>query len=447
MQLRRLTRFSRIELEKEKERARAARSPRSTRSSTTSKLLRRSSPTSWPSREGARHPAPDRAAASRPASPRRPRCSLEVTDDPCFVFLSSAGLLARSQSDEPPGRGGGRTEHDVDRLRRARHRPRPGRRASPTAGRVVRLDVLDLPALPPTANAPHLQGGAPLEHVPRARGRRTRAGADHPDRPRPRPRARHPAGRRQAGQPRAAHPRRVGGDRGSPTATRSSGPSSSPPARRSSASSPATPSCCTSAPARCGRRAAAAAASPGSGSRAGARVGRSSAPSPSTTRPWSSPSPASSRRSRAPSPASVKVTPFAEYPAKGRATGGVRCHRFLKGEDTLVARLGRARPGEGRRRVGAPVDLPPADGRRDGSGTPASQPVVGVARRSVTGWCHDDVRTRARGRRGLVPALALPLSLRAAHHRVQRRLRRGDRGRPGGAAGRGQDERSTRPAA
>ena len=35
-------------------------------------------------------------------------------------------------------------------------------------------------------------------------------------------------------------------------------------------------------------------------------------------------------------PGSVKVTPFAEYPAKGRATGGVRCHRFLKGEDTLV---------------------------------------------------------------------------------------------------------------
>src|SRR5690606_2472031 len=33
----------------------------------------------------------------------------------------------------------------------------------------------------------------------------------------------------------------------------------------------------------------------------------------------------------------VKVTPFSEYPGKGRATGGVRSHRFLKGEDTLVA--------------------------------------------------------------------------------------------------------------
>ncbi len=35
-------------------------------------------------------------------------------------------------------------------------------------------------------------------------------------------------------------------------------------------------------------------------------------------------------------PGAVKVTPFSEYPGKGRATGGVRCHRFLKGEDTLV---------------------------------------------------------------------------------------------------------------
>ncbi|HJY74664.1 MAG TPA: DNA gyrase subunit A, partial [Streptosporangiaceae bacterium] len=33
---------------------------------------------------------------------------------------------------------------------------------------------------------------------------------------------------------------------------------------------------------------------------------------------------------------SVKLTPLHEYPGKGRATGGVRCQRFLKGEDVLV---------------------------------------------------------------------------------------------------------------
>ncbi|MGB3955692.1 MAG: DNA topoisomerase IV subunit A, partial [Brooklawnia sp.] len=55
---------------------------------------------------------------------------------------------------------------------------------------------------------------------------------------------------------------------------------------------------------------------------------------------------------------SVKVTDFGEYPAKGRATGGVRCHRFLKGEDTLL--LGWAGPGPAIAAAasGSPIDLP-----------------------------------------------------------------------------------------
>jgi DNA gyrase subunit A len=76
---------------------------------------------------------------------------------------------------------------------------------------------------------------------------------------------------------------------------------------------------------------------------------------------------------------SVKVTPFSEYPGKGRATGGVRCHRFLKGEDTLVFAWAGAGPVRAAADSGAPVDLPPAEGRRDGSGTPGSQPVAAAA--------------------------------------------------------------------
>jgi DNA gyrase subunit A len=72
----------------------------------------------------------------------------------------------------------------------------------------------------------------------------------------------------------------------------------------------------------------------------------------------------------------VKVTPFAEYPGKGRATGGVRCHRFLKGEDTLVFAWVGAAPALAAAASGAPVDLPEPTGRRDGSGTPGSQPVA-----------------------------------------------------------------------
>ncbi|NKE55628.1 DNA topoisomerase 4 subunit A [Lentzea sp. PSKA42] len=64
---------------------------------------------------------------------------------------------------------------------------------------------------------------------------------------------------------------------------------------------------------------------------------------------------------------SVKVTPFSEYPAKGRATGGVRSQRFLKGESHLVLAWIGSRPA-GADDKGTPVELPDIDPRRDGSG-------------------------------------------------------------------------------
>ena len=78
-------------------------------------------------------------------------------------------------------------------------------------------------------------------------------------------------------------------------------------------------------------------------------------------------------------PGAVKVTSFVEYPGKGRATGGVRCHRFLKGEDTLLIAWAGPGPAWAAAASGAPVDLPTADGRRDGSGVPAGQPIAAVA--------------------------------------------------------------------
>jgi DNA gyrase subunit A len=65
---------------------------------------------------------------------------------------------------------------------------------------------------------------------------------------------------------------------------------------------------------------------------------------------------------------SVKVTPLHEYPGKGRATGGVRCQRFLKGEDVLVMAWAGAGPAMGATEEGSPVILPDPVGRRDGSG-------------------------------------------------------------------------------
>ena len=73
---------------------------------------------------------------------------------------------------------------------------------------------------------------------------------------------------------------------------------------------------------------------------------------------------------------SLKVTPFAEYPAKGRATGGVRCQRFLKGEDTLVIAWVGPGPVLGTTESGVALDLSDMQGRRDGSGNAITRPLA-----------------------------------------------------------------------
>ncbi|KAF2419185.1 DNA topoisomerase IV subunit A [Microbacterium sp. B35-30] len=65
---------------------------------------------------------------------------------------------------------------------------------------------------------------------------------------------------------------------------------------------------------------------------------------------------------------SAKVSLFSEFPAKGRATGGVRAHRFLRGEDALTI----AWVGTDPRAVGADGAvraLPDSGAKRDASGT------------------------------------------------------------------------------
>ena len=65
---------------------------------------------------------------------------------------------------------------------------------------------------------------------------------------------------------------------------------------------------------------------------------------------------------------SAKVSEFGEYPVKGRATNGVRSQRFLKGEDTIaVAWVGPA-PARAVGPDGAPRTLPDSGSRRDASG-------------------------------------------------------------------------------
>lgn len=65
----------------------------------------------------------------------------------------------------------------------------------------------------------------------------------------------------------------------------------------------------------------------------------------------------------------AKSSPLSEYPAKGRGTGGVRCHSFRKAESGLAtAIVGTDLVGVGQ--TGAPTALPESATRRDASGVP-----------------------------------------------------------------------------
>ncbi|MFZ4189214.1 DNA gyrase/topoisomerase IV subunit A [Streptomyces pseudogriseolus] len=75
----------------------------------------------------------------------------------------------------------------------------------------------------------------------------------------------------------------------------------------------------------------------------------------------------------------AKLTPFDQYPRKGRATGGVRCQRFLKGEDCLSLAWAGAVPARAAQKNGTAVDLPAIDPRRDGSGVSLARTVAVVA--------------------------------------------------------------------
>ncbi len=314
------------------------------------------------------------ASAGQPASAA---VALEVADDPCSVYLSSSGLLARTTGLDEPGSGGGRTKHDVVvSAVRASARGQVGVLTS--RGRVVRLDVLDLPTLPGTANHPHLQGGAPvsefvaLEPAERALALTTL----DPASPGLALGTRRGVVKRVVAEVLANRDawevvRLADGDEVVGAVELGTGQEEL---------------CFVTSDAQLLHFEATAVRAQGrsGGGIAGVRLTAGehvvffgalepdedavvvTASGSGTALPGTE-------------PGSVKVTPFTEYPAKGRGTGGVRCHRFLKGESTLVlAWVGRG-PARAAAASGAPVDLPEATGRRDGSGVPAAQPILAIA--------------------------------------------------------------------
>jgi DNA gyrase subunit A len=302
---------------------------------------------------------------------------LEVTDDPCWVLMSSTGLLARTNGVEPFGPGDSRAKHDaIVSAIKSTARGQYGLVTS--AGRLIRLESLDLPAVPTTASAPNLQGGAPIaEFVELEPGERplalttldpesvglavgTATGVVKrvvPD---------HLSNRDSWEIIRLADGDEVVGAVELATGEEELCFIASDAQLLHFNASIVRPQ---------GRTAGGMA---GIRLSAGAKVVYFGAVDASreahvvTIAGSSSALPGTEV-------GAVKVTPFSEYPAKGRGTGGVRCQRLLKGEDGLLFGFVGTAPVKASATSGAPVDLPPIDPRRDGSGVPVAQPIAACA--------------------------------------------------------------------
>ena len=87
---------------------------------------------------------------------------LEVADDPCWVLLSSAGLLARTNHTQPLPPVGARANHDLI-VSKIISTARGDCGLITSAGRLIKISALDLPTVPSTAHAPNLQGGTHVE--------------------------------------------------------------------------------------------------------------------------------------------------------------------------------------------------------------------------------------------------------------------------------------------
>jgi DNA gyrase subunit A len=374
LQLRRLTKFSLIELETERDELRRQIEELEAILAD-EKLLHRT--VSGELADVAKaHGTPRRTvlleSAGTPASVVTP---LEVADDPCWVLLSSTGLLARTSTADPVPSEGGRARHDA--IVGAVRTTARGEFALVTShGRMVRMSALELPTLPPLGGSPSLTGGAPLAvyvdlpagelpltivpldadgpgvAIGTAQGVVKRLTSDHPAR-----------------SDWEAIALKDGDSVIGAVALRDGNEdlvfvTSDAQLLRFPASAV---------------RPQGRAAGGMSGIRLspGASVVFFGAVDPGSDAVVVTSS-GSSDALPGTQPGSVKVTPYAEYPAKGRGTGGVRAHRFLRGEDTLVLAWVGARPARASGANGVALDLPEATGRRDGSGAAYPAVIAGI---------------------------------------------------------------------
>ncbi|WP_203182878.1 DNA gyrase/topoisomerase IV subunit A [Streptomyces pratensis] len=303
---------------------------------------------------------------------------LEVADDPCQVLLSSTGLLARTANAEPVAQAedARRTKHDaIVSAVAATARGDVG--AVTSTGRLLRLSVIDLPQLPDTHSAPNLSGGAQISEfltleadedlvclttldeespglaIGTLQGVVKRVVPDYP----PNKDELEVISLKDGDRVVGATQLRTGEEdlvfiTSDAQLLRYPAASVRPQGR-------------------------AAGGMAGVKLTAGATVLSFDAVDPSADAAVFTV--AGSHGTLDDSERTWKLTPFDQYPRKGRATGGVRCQRFLKGEDVLVFAWAGETPARAAQKNGTPAELPAADPRRDGSGTPMTSPVAVVA--------------------------------------------------------------------
>ncbi|MCQ9164090.1 DNA topoisomerase (ATP-hydrolyzing) subunit A [Arthrobacter sp. STN4] len=313
-------------------------------------------------------PSVAKALAAGAAGKGKPSpLALEIADDPCWVLLSASGQIARTSNADPLADTGARGRHDVfTSVLKTTARAEIG--ALTSLGRMLRLQVVDMPVLPPTNALPNLAGGVAAKEfitltkgevlvgfVPlngtfalgTAQGVVKRVTPDYPL-------------NRDEWEYISLKPKDF--VVGAAVATDDDDlvfiTQGAQLLRYSAAN--VRPQ---------GRTA---------GGMAGIKLGAGDA-----VLSFSVASPAdpdavvvtvAGGQDALPGTASgsAKVTALSEYPAKGRATGGVRAHRFLKGEDRLTVSWAGHGPAKASTVSGVVRALPVEHGHRDGSGVALS---------------------------------------------------------------------------
>ncbi|MGW1595364.1 DNA gyrase/topoisomerase IV subunit A [Streptomyces sp. NPDC002343] len=304
---------------------------------------------------------------------------LQVADDPCRVLLSSTGLLARTATDAPLPRaaGGKRVKHDVI-VSAVRTTARGVIGAVTSAGRLLRINVVDLPQLPEPVAAPNLSGGAPLAEFVSLEDDETLVCLTTLDESSPglalgteqgvvkRVVPDYPSNKDELEVITLKEGDRIVGAGELRTGEEDLVFITDDAQLLRFQASIVRPQ---------GRPAGGMA---GIKLTEGAKVISFTAVDPAADAVVFTV--AGSRGTLDDSvQTTAKLTPFDQYPRKGRATGGVRCQRFLKGEDCLSVAWAGPAPARAAQKNGTPAELPEPDPRRDGSGTSLPKTVAVVA--------------------------------------------------------------------